>query len=117
MGKKENPTAKNYEVRLSQLALQNIDEITGYIAFIQQQPGNAARVGDSIYSTIDRIQLHPFSFRECEELKTKTKIYRRARCLSWSIIYKVVQTNILILGIIHNSRKPAQTKKLRGVKT
>ncbi|MBW7913869.1 MAG: type II toxin-antitoxin system RelE/ParE family toxin [Taibaiella sp.] len=117
MGQKENPTAKKYEVRISISALQNIDEITGYIAFIELQPDNAAKVGDAIYDTIDRIQLHPLAFRECEELVTKGKIYRRARCLSWSIIYKVAGTDILILGIIHDSRKPIHTKKLRSIKS
>lgn len=117
MGKKENPTAKKYEVRLSISALQNIDEITGYIAFIELQPDNAAKVGDAIYDTIDRIQLHPLAFRECEELATKGRIYRRARCFSWSIIYKVTGTDVLILGIIHDSRKPIHTKKLRSIKS
>lgn len=117
MGQKENPTAKKYEVRVSISALQNIDEITGYIAFIELQPDNAAKVGDAIYDTIDRIQLHPLAFRECEELVTKGKIYRRAHCFSWSIIYKVTGADILILGIIHDSRKPIHTKKLRSIKS
>lgn len=117
MGKKENPTAKKYEVRLSVSALQNIDEITGYIAFIELQPDNAVKVGDAIYDTIERIQLHPLAFRECEELATKGKIYRRARCFSWSVIYKITGYQILILGVIHNSRKPTHTKKLRRIKS
>lgn len=41
MGKQEKTTTKTYEVRITTQALQNIDEITGYIAFINHQPLNA----------------------------------------------------------------------------
>jgi plasmid stabilization system protein ParE len=116
MVRKKKTTATTIEVRLSQNALQNIDEITGYIAFINHQPSNAIKVGDAILETIDGIAANPFAFRECEEMPTKTKIYRRAVCYSWSIIYKITGNVILILGIIHQSRKPAATKKLRKVK-
>jgi plasmid stabilization system protein ParE len=116
MGRKKKTTATTFEVRLSQNALQNIDEITGYIAFINHQPSNAIKIGDSILETIDRISANPFAFRECEELATKTKIYRRAVCHSWSIIYKITGNIILILGIIHHSRRPSAFKKLRKVK-
>jgi hypothetical protein len=34
MGRKEKAAPKAYQVRISTNALQNIDEITGYIAFI-----------------------------------------------------------------------------------
>ena len=40
MGRKEKATPKTYQVRISTNALQNIDEITGYIAFINHQPLN-----------------------------------------------------------------------------
>lgn len=83
---------------------ENIDEITGYIAFIHQQPLNAIKVGDSIFTTIDRIANNPFAFRQCEEMLTKTNMYRWVLCLSWSIIYRIKDTEIVILGIIHRSR-------------
>lgn len=116
MGRKKKTTPTNFQVRLSQNAVLNIDEITGYIAFINHQPSNAIKVGDAIFATIDKIAANPFSYRECEELPTKTKMYRRAVCLSWSVIYKITETEIIILGIIHHSRKPAVFKSLRKVK-
>jgi len=116
MGLQEKAASKNYEVRVSANALQNIEEITGYIAFVNQQPLNAAKVGDALFATIDRITLNPFAFRECEEIPTKDKIYRRATCLSWYIIYRVNDGEILVLGVIHCSRRPSRIRSLRKIK-
>jgi plasmid stabilization system protein ParE len=113
MGRQKKTTAKAYEVVLTTNAAKNIDEITGYIAFINQQPANAIKVGNAIFETVDRISLHPLAFKECEGLETKGKFYRRAICLSWLIIYKISGPTIIILGIIHSSRKPGSLKKLR----
>ena len=113
---KKKDSKRTYKVRLSINALQNIDEITGYIAFINHQPLNAIRVGDAIYKAIDRIGLNPHAFKECEELTTKSKMYRRAVCLSWLIIYKITGVEILILGIIHSSRRPSRLKALKKIK-
>jgi|HubBroStandDraft_5_1064220.scaffolds.fasta_scaffold1490900_1 plasmid stabilization system protein ParE len=73
MGLQEKATPKNYEVRVSINALQNIEEITGYIAFVKQQPLNAVKVGDALFATIDHIAANPFVFRECDELPTSPK--------------------------------------------
>lgn len=116
MGKQKKATPKAYQIKLTINALQHIDEITGYIAFINQQPLNAIKVGNSIFKTLDRISLNPFAFKECNEIKTKSKIYRRAVCFSWQIIFKITANEILILGIIHSSRKPSMVRMLKKVK-
>ena len=116
MGRQKKKAATAYEVRISNNALQNIDEITGYIAFVNQQPLNAIKVGDALYKVIDRIARNPFAFRECEELATKTKMYRRALCHSWRIIYRIKNNTILVLGIIHSSRRPSIIRPLRRIK-
>lgn len=113
MATKEKSSAKEFKVVFSQTALSNIDEITGYIALIQKAPETAIKIGDAIFETIERIQHHPHAFRECEELSTKSRMYRRALCKSWLIIFKVQPALITILGIIHTSRKPAGIRKLR----
>ena len=71
MGLQKKATPKNYQVKVSVNALQNIEEITGYIAFVNQQPLNAIKVGDALFEVIDRIAANPLAFRECEELPTK----------------------------------------------
>lgn len=116
MGRKKKTTGETYEIRLSQNALHNLDEITGYIAFIKQQPVNAIKVGDALFAAFDRIKANPLAFRECDELKTKSKIYRRANCLSWSVIYKISISEIIILGIIHHSRRPVAFRKLKKIR-
>ena len=108
MDQSTQETRKEYTVVLSEIAIRNIDEITGYIAFINHQPGNAIKVGDAIFETIDRIALRPFAFKECPLLPTKTHIYRQAHCYNWLIIYRVAKEHIMILGIIHGSRQPSR---------
>ena len=116
MGRQKKTAPKSYQIRVSVNALQNIDEITGYIAFINQQPLNAIKVGDAIFEVIDRIAANPFAFRECEELPTQTRMYRRAVCYSWRIIYRIKADEIVVLGIIHHSRRPSRVKALRKIK-
>ncbi|MBL7692286.1 MAG: type II toxin-antitoxin system RelE/ParE family toxin [Flavipsychrobacter sp.] len=115
MGKQKKTTSGPYEVRISVNALLNIDEITGYIAFIAHSPQNAIKAGDAILETIDRISKNPVAFRECEQLRTNTKKYRRALCMAWQIIFRVSGNSIVILGIIHSSRRPSEVKKLRRI--
>ena len=116
MGRKEEAAPKAYQVRISTNALQNIDEITGYIAFINHQPMNAIKVGDAIFATIDRIALNPFAFKECVELPTKSKIYRTAICYSWTIVFKITSSEIVVLGILHSPRRPSRLRALKKVK-
>lgn len=113
MGDTKEKTPKTYSLRITEYALQNIDDITGYIAFIKHQPLNAIRIGDKIFDTIDRIEQNPLTFRECEEIPTKTKIYRKAVCMSWLIIYKIKASEIAVLGIIHGSRRALEIRRLR----
>ena len=116
MGNTKEKAPKAYSIRVTENALQNIDDITGYIAYIKHQPLNAIRVGDRLFETIDRIEQNPLAFRECEGIPTKTKIYRKAVCMSWLIIYKIKASEIVVLGIIHGSRRASKVRKLRKVK-
>jgi plasmid stabilization system protein ParE len=113
MGNTKRKASKTYTLKITVNALQNINDITGYIAYIKHQPINAVRVGDKIFETIDRIEQNPLAFRECEEIPTKTKIYRKAVCMSWNIIYKIKSSEIIVLGIIHGSRRTSKIKKLK----
>lgn len=74
MGNTKEKAPKTYSLRVTENALQNIDDITGYIAYIKHQPLNAIRVGDKIFETIDRIELNPLAFRECEEYNSPRKL-------------------------------------------
>lgn len=43
MGKQTHAATATYKIRLSDNAIRNIDEIRGYIAFINHQPMNAIK--------------------------------------------------------------------------
>ncbi len=112
----QKETIKTRQIRVSTNAFHNIYEISRYLAFINKQPLNAIKVGDAIFKTIDRIEQNPFAFKECEQIPTKTKMYRQAVCLSWKIIFKITVTEIIILGVIHGARNPSKIKALGKVK-
>ena len=116
MGYTKREAPKTYSLRVSDNALQDIDDITGYIAYIKHEPQSAIRVGDEIFATIDRIENNPLAFRECEEIPTKSKMYRKAVCMSWLVIYRIKAGEIVILGIIYAGRSPSKIKALRKVK-
>ena len=103
-------------MRVTENALRDLDNITGYIAYIKHQPLNAISVGDEILKTLDRIEKNPSAFRECEEMQTLNKIYRKAVCLNWLIIYKIKPAEIVILGIIHAHRRKSSIKNIRKIK-
>ena len=94
---------KTYQVRLTKQAQKSISYVVGYIAYVMREPQNAVRVGDKLFQTIDRIERNPFIFRECEEIPTKNKIYRKAVCMSWLIIYRINQTEVVNTG--YHTRK------------
>ena len=116
MGKKEIETPKSFRLSISLPALNDFDEITDFIAYVNRQPLNARKVGDAIFDTIDKIRKSPFTYKECKAIPTKTKMYRQAVCMSWLIIYKIMKNEIRVLGVIHGARRPAIIKKLRKTK-
>ena len=112
MGKQEEKTSSTYSLRISENAYQNIDDIAEFIAFINHQPQNAIMVVDGI----DLIQLNPFVYKECAELKTITKIYRQVLYKSWLIIFKIKGIEIVILGVIYGGRHSKKIKPLKKIK-
>jgi len=116
MGKKEKETSSSFRLSISLSALTDFDGITDFIAYVNEQPMNAIKVGDAIFKAIDKIRENPFVYQECEAIPTKTKIYRQAVCLLWLIIYKIMKNEIRVPGIIHGARRPAVIKKLRKIK-
>ena len=116
MAKKEKTTAQVRKIVLHDQAYKDIDNIIDFIAQDNQQPLNAIKVGERIFATIERIENSPFVFKECEQLVTKSKMYRQASCLSWLIIYKITSTQIVVLAVMHSARNPSKIKKLRKFK-
>jgi plasmid stabilization system protein ParE len=65
MGRTKEEAPKTYSLRVTEHALQDIDNITGYIAYIRHEPLTAIRIGDEIFRTIYRIEMNPLTFSEC----------------------------------------------------
>lgn len=115
MAKQKKAIETTRQIRVSINALQNINEITGYIAFVNQQPLNAIKLGDAFFALFERVEQNPFAFKECIELPIKSKKYRQAVCFSWLIIYKITDNEIIILGIIRGSRRPSRLSSLKKI--
>jgi plasmid stabilization system protein ParE len=104
-------------LRITHHAIDNLEEILFYLEFVEYSPITARRTKVKILKTIkDNILRNPFAFRECQEISTKGKIYRRAFCHPYLIIYKIKPFEIVILAIIHTSQSPSRLKALRRVK-
>lgn len=116
MAEEKRKPSKTYSLKISKNAEIDIDAILNYIAFLRHQLINAIRVGDKIFSIFHGIEQNPLAYRECEEIPSKTKMYRKAVCMSWLIIYRIRNKKILILGVIHGSRKPSKIRNLQKVK-
>jgi plasmid stabilization system protein ParE len=116
MGSKKEKTARTYSVKISENAYQDIDDIAEYIAHINQQPLNSIRVVDAIFDTIQRIRLHPLAYKECAGLESKSKMYRKAICKSWLIIYRVQNSEITVLGVLYGSRHPKSIREMKRIK-
>src|SRR4051794_30727887 len=104
MGKKEKEARGSFTLSISLAALNDFDEITDFITYVNGQPLNAIKVGNAIFEVIGKIKENPFAYKECEAIQTKTRMYRQAVCMSWLIIYKIMKNEIHILGIIHGAR-------------
>jgi plasmid stabilization system protein ParE len=116
MGAEKETIEKTYEVRFAKNAVQNLDGVIDYIIFLKHQPINAIRVAEAFLEAFNRIGRNPLAFKECEQLATKSKMYRRMVCFSWLIIYRVRGKEITVLGIIHTSSKLFRIKSLRRIR-
>ena len=107
------PGTSKYEVKISNYAFGNLQEIYHYIAFIDFKPLTAADVVSSIENKIlIDIPNFPFYFPECPARRTKRKLYRQATCKNYKIIFRVDFETISIIGIVHSSRSKSFIKRI-----
>lgn len=89
MGRKKAKNPKQFTLEISEKYFQKLEEIVDYIAFEKHQPLYAIKIGTGINKTMNKIIHNPLIYSECENLPTKTKIYREATYKTWLIIFKV----------------------------
>jgi plasmid stabilization system protein ParE len=84
---------------------KDLKGILDYIAIKQKQPLNAIKVSIGINTAMNKIILNPTIYSECENIPTKTKIYREANYKSWLIVFKLKGDVVTILGVLSGKRK------------
>lgn len=100
------------EVKVKQQFLDSLLEIRDYIA--QDSPQNAGKFITDLKAKMDRIIEHPEAFSPEKNLLTKRFLYRFARYKkSYKIIFKVLDTQLIFLDIVHGKRHPEYIKKLK----
>ncbi len=112
MGKEKTTATKAYTLIVKDKFYNDLEQIVDYITFEQKQPLNAIKVGDGINKAMSKIIDNPLVYAECENIPTKTKIYREAGYKSWLIIFKVKTSQITILAVLSGKQKPSTFKKL-----
>lgn len=113
MGKEKTRNNEAYTLTIKANYFRNIEQIVNYIAFEQKQPLNAIKVGEGIHQTMLKIKKNPLIYAVCENIPTKTKIYREARYKTWLIIFKIKNMELIILGVLSCKQKPSQFNKLK----
>jgi plasmid stabilization system protein ParE len=113
MDKKAQGFGKNYSVNISRNAQEHLVDIEIFIAFKKEQPWNAIKVIDDFYKTFEAIKKNPWVFVKCKILPHKNNIYRQAKCHKWTIIFKIIDNNILILAIIHGANQSTSYNDLK----
>ncbi len=114
MGKQGKRNSESYKLTIQQNYFNNLTDIVEYISRIKKEPLSAIKVGQGINNAMKKIILNPTSYSECENIPTKSKIYREARYKSWLIIFKLKKSEIIILGVLNGKQKPSQFKQLKN---
>ena len=112
MGPGNTENTETYSLVITDQYYDNLKQIIYYIAVKQKQPLNAVKVAEGINKTMNKIIENPLIYAECENIPTKTKIYREAGYKSWLIIFKIKASEITILGVLNGKQKPTDFKKI-----
>jgi plasmid stabilization system protein ParE len=115
MDKKKKGIRENYFLSISINAEEQLIDIENFIAIHQQQPLNAIKVIDDFYFLFDAIEKNPWVFVKCKQLPHTNNIYRKAKCHKWTVIFKVDDSQILVLAIIHGANQPPNFSSLKRI--
>lgn len=108
MGDKEK---RNFRLIVSENALAELDEIIDYVNIIKQQPINAAKIGEDFFNLIEKIAINPFPYKINPYKIEKSESYKYANFHKWLIFFRIEESIVEILSIIHSSRKPILFEK------
>jgi plasmid stabilization system protein ParE len=99
------PEPPAYQVRISNYAFSNLEEIHVYISYIDERPITANQVIDAIQNSIlVSIPKYPFRYPECPARRTIKKMYDQAIVKNYKILFKIESNLISIIAVVHSSR-------------
>lgn len=106
--------AKELQVRLSEEFNLDLDDIYQYgiETFGTRQ---AEKYEYEIWRLINSLSHNYLLFPECRHLPTKTKIYRWIILETHLIIYRICETEVQVLRIIHSKRDITKIKASKNV--
>lgn len=113
MGIRNSENQETYSLIVNEKYFTDLRKILDYIAIKQKQPLNAIKVSIGINSAMNKIILNPTIYAECENIQTKSKIYREAVYKTWQIIFKLKVDTITILGVLSGKRKPSRFREIK----
>lgn len=105
MGKGNTDDKRTYTLIVTDKYYADLKQIIYYIAEKKKQPLNAINVSKGINSAMSKIVDNPLIYAQCENIPTKTKIYRETRYKSWLIIFKVKASQVTILAVLSDKQK------------
>ena len=113
MGIRNPENQETYSLIVNDKYFTDLKKILDYIAIKQKQPLNAIKVSIGINVAMNKIILNPTLYAECENIPSKSKIYREAGYKSWLIVFKLKGNVITILGVLSGKRKPSNFRKIK----
>ena len=90
-------TLDKYEVRLMNQALQDLDEIYGYIARNLQEPGVAAELLDALESEILSLEYLPYRRSERRTGSFANSGYRQLMVKNYIVVYRIDEAHKQVL--------------------
>jgi len=78
-----------YKVDVSIRAEQDLDRIVSYIAVKLAAPIAAADFIDAVYDCYSHLEINPYLYEQCRDLKLQNEGYRRAVIKNFVLLYKI----------------------------
>lgn len=76
----------------------------------------AMKFRDDFLHVAGQLDKNYFAHPECRFLQTKNKVYRNIIWNKYLILYKIVNDEILVLGLFHTSQNPVKLKSFRKIR-
>jgi len=106
---------KKLPVKVSRFFILDLDDIYNY--GINTFGIRQARIYESeIWKLVEGLSGNWSFFSECHYLPTKSKIYRWIILESHVVIYRITESEIQVLRIIHSSRSVSKIRTSRSIK-